>query len=375
MIPTKGRLADLVTDDGLLPVFIGDVPPEEPPVCSYQEKLGRLIDLITVPIVGLVPVFGQVKTCFKEWEEEVEFGFLDCGDGVPIRMPRELRARFTSFTDCTANYPCPETTLFFEEETTDWRGEIALADGTLGLRFYCEFDPILEEVTFRVDYTGDCVYGGLTTSPIIQECESPPSWVTHSINIECCQGGLQPNPFATLTVYAKNRPVYLARHVDMVNNGGLRPVFAAVEDCEETCPEPPGCCFGVLINDGNTIVTIHSVVQTGGPFDCSSCSGNTVTIPEGSSCVVSKLGPGISPCPVSYLFCLTCDFEQSEYDGRSGWEYYRLTYDGSGTEYEPTSGSCSPLSLTFTNLPWTAPGGPYGVACFGTFSVTITRAA
>ena len=374
-LPRKAKLVDLVLSGGtLLPVLATD--PEITTLCPPREKAARLIDVITVPTVGLVPVFGVIQPCHKSWDSTPEFVDHDCvstgtGTTTAFSISREFRAYFSSFDDCFSGTTCPEITLTYDEYELDWRGSIGLISGTLSLRVYCEEDPILG-IVWWVEFSGDCVYGSAVSVGLSEVCDSPLIWRTAQLTFQCCAGELPPNVFATLTIETKNRPIHSGRLVEMVTNGGtLKPVFADTENCLDPCTEASGCCLGESIADGTTTVTIHSVTQTGGEFDCSDClSGNTDTIPLGSNCVTMTLGGAPGECPFSAELCVTCDYEQSLYDGETGCEYYRLEIGSS--IYEPTSCSCDPFVLEFGPILWTVPGGT-PTACNGEYYVTVTR--
>lgn len=346
--------------------FDADYPATEKPVLiansgnSVREdetaapsRVARFLDVVEDPDGNVFPVWGVVRECQKTWEEEFEVIVHDCGGGNFVTISRELLVRGGALEDCTPDgSPCMETTLYYQEGSQTWTGELEFLGGTGTLEVYCtvEIDGIRWWLTI-----GGCAY--TSTQMMVVLTEDPPSWTapTGFGTLPCC--GL-PVVAVAFVISAKIRPYKMGRFVDVVND---KPVWAVEEYCPVDCAETTGCCPATEI-DENLEYTIFDV-------DLCGCVPVEQTPAPTSGCRFFNFPACNTTAAIS--FCLSCvGYEE----GRT-WRNYRLTGGTDGIAY-PASGSCDPFSVTFTNIPVTIiflGDQVLNPPCYGTVSVTVTR--
>lgn len=391
-----GRLVDLVSHDGLS-TSAGSLDDLYQQVYGYncrdcdppQTQVLRYIDNTTQPSVdvgddpadpneeALVPTFAQIQSCQKDWDGPEEYIDYDMGSGYIRRISKELNVLLIGMDDCSIDgETCISVTLTFDPSaglgTGGFTGSVDLLLGTATFDVYGVWTGISEE-WFNI--LGGCPSGG--TQPLAGQCVSP--LMLSGIGgggpfgLACCPAVPPPNPYY---VWEKIPPRYVGRLIDVVDpaeqsssssgeNLDPIPVYLVAECCNTGCPFNPGCCNGISIDDG-LFYTIFNIITTNGNPPCTrTCTGADVSPTLSNGCVIWS----VTTCPAPHTICLSCNVARSANSGERGWQNYQLF--AAGVYWQPSSGSCEPFSVTFDNIPWTAPS-PAGL-CSGTYSVTVTR--
>lgn len=346
-----------------------------------DQDLLRWLDLVSNPAVTeadpepLVPVLGQITPCQKDWEGAERYVDYDMGGGHVRRVSHELTMLLPGMNDCTLDGSTCVYVRLDWNGTDGWEASQDFVAGSATYRVYGVWTGIDEE--WFIDY-GGCLTG--TAVPLSALCSSPlrlsGTGGGGPYGLGCCDAVPAPQQFL---VWDKGPPVYAGRAVDVwerpgtgtgtgTNDPAWVPVYLVSECCQEGCPFNPGCCDGVPI-DAALDFTFFNLAQDAGSC-LASCTPSTISASATSSdgCVTFS----VDACPAPNVVCLTCDLADSSADQTRNWDHYRLLVGAGGTTVIlPTSGSCTPFSVTFDDVPWTAPG-IFGT-CTGTVSVTVTR--
>ncbi len=386
------------------------------PTYCVERGQGRHVDNKFVEeIPDVLPVYYLPQQCVRKGIEGPQYEVIDynLGNGIFVKIGNELELVFEDMAEChpEGKY-CESVTLLFDEEENKWLGDFTWNTGLNGANVPYEFygfsvyNPetddydifwVLHSLGCFVSETGGIGVGPQPTPDGIFQfmtviCPAPLVWETideaqpYGYFNCCCNTPYSP---PVLRIYNKMRPVTLGRFVHRVNRTSVYQVDDVV--CE--CPCSDSCCPGTPFDDDTEFTVFDFVItSTIGPFpgNCGLCG--EIQVEEDSS--VSGDSPPTRTCRLLFfepgcftgvsvcVYCspLGCGEGSGAAEPAQRWQYYRLYMQLSlplpfPDDYDevrvPDSGSCSPFSVTFIDIPFKVETS--GAICEGTFSLTVTR--